>query len=239
MLDKSDIEYIQTADGSDTLLHKKLNVMYKSEHGAQQESLHIFIEGCQLQEIPKEWHVLELGFGTGRNFLNTFVLAEQLGVKLHYEALEWEPIPPEYIAQVPKSDIGQKIAKQALQQIRKEKKRTEVSFIKQSHKLILHPFSFQQTLVPRHFFHALFHDPFAPSVNSESWSVEYFKWAYGVLRKDGVLATYSSAGHVRRALAEAGFYVGVIKGPGKKKEITLASAREDRITHCKIKNRPI
>ena len=93
--------------------------------------------------------------------------------------------------------------------------------------------------MPRHFFHALFHDPFAPSVNEDCWSVEYFRWAYGVLQKDGILATYSSAGQVRRNLAEAGFYVGVVQGPGRKKEISLASAREDCVSHCKIKNRPI
>ena len=36
-------------------------------------------------------------------------------------------------------------------------------------------------------------------------------------------------------MAAAGFYVGVTSGPGKKKEISLASAKEDRIAHCKIK----
>ena len=239
MLRKEDIECIDTADGSQTLFHKKLNVSYKSEHGAQQESMHIFIEGCQLKSIPTRWHVLELGLGSARNFLNTFVLAQKMGVVLHYEALEWEPIPPDFVADIPNSSVGKQAVQKVLQDVRKDHQRSEVTFGERGHHLVLHPFSYEQTLLPRHFFHALFHDPFAMRVNEESWSVDYFRWAYGVLQKDGILATYSSAGQVRRNLAAAGFYVGVTSGPGKKKEISLASAKEDRIAHCKIKNRPI
>ena len=239
MLERDDLECITTADGSQTLFHRRLHVTYKSEHGAEQESNHIFLEGTNIKTIPENWNVLELGFGSARNFLQTFVLAEEQNVTLHYEALEWEPIPPDLIANIPQSAIAQTAAQTILEQVRQKAERTEVYFGEKKHCLVVHPFSYQKTLISRHFFHALFHDPFAPDVNEESWSVDYFRWAYGVLRKDGILATYSSAGHVRRNLAKAGFYVGVAKGPGKKREITLASAQEDRLSNCKIKNRPI
>jgi tRNA U34 5-methylaminomethyl-2-thiouridine-forming methyltransferase MnmC len=239
VLRKEDIEYISTGDGSQTLYNKKLKVSYKSEHGAQQESLHVFVEGCQLKKIPKTWRVLELGLGTGRNFLNTFVQAELLGVSLHYEALEWEPIPNDMVAEVANATVGRQAVQRLLRDVRQSKQREELTFGERGHCLIIHPFSYQSTLLPRHFFHALYHDPFTPNINEESWSTDYFRWAYSVLQKDGVLSTYSSAGQVRRNLAEAGFYVGVTEGPGRKREITLASAREDCVSHCHIKNRPM
>ena len=239
MLQSEDLECITTADGSQTLFHRKLHVTYKSEHGAQQESNHIFLQGTKIQNIPNRWNILELGFGSARNFLQTYLLAKEQNITLHYEALEWDPIPPDFIADVPHTAPAQQAAQTLLEQVRKKTERAEIYFGEKKHCLVIHPFSYKKTLIPRHFFHALFHDPFAPNVNEESWTVEYFRWAYSVLRKDGILATYSSAGQVRRNIAQAGFYVGVTKGPGKKREMTLASAREDRIANCKIKNRPI
>ena len=156
-----------------------------------------FIEGCQLRAYQHDG-MFQLGLGSARNFLNTFVLAQKMGVVLHYEALEWEPIPPEFVADIPNSNIGKQAVQKVLQDVRKDHQRSEVTFGERGHRLVLHPFSYEQTLLPRHFFHALFHDPFAMRVNEESWSVDYFRWAYGVLQKDGILATYSSAGQVRR-----------------------------------------
>jgi tRNA U34 5-methylaminomethyl-2-thiouridine-forming methyltransferase MnmC len=70
---------------------------------------------------------------------------------------------------------------------------------------------------------ALYFDPFGPSANPESWTDAMFEAARARLKPAGRLATYSAAGHVRRAMARAGLVLATRPGPGRKREITVAS----------------
>lgn len=77
--------------------------------------------------------------------------------------------------------------------------------------------------LPEKHFDAVFHDAFSPPKNPEMWSVEFFNEISRVISPTGILTTYSSARHIRRALLESGFRIGRGPSVGKKREGTLAS----------------
>lgn len=56
-------------------------------------------------------------------------------------------------------------------------------------------------------FDVVFLDPFSPKRCPELWTEEFFVEIYRVLRKGGMVATYSCAGIVRRNFKSAGFNV--------------------------------
>ncbi|QGY30023.1 bifunctional tRNA (5-methylaminomethyl-2-thiouridine)(34)-methyltransferase MnmD/FAD-dependent 5-carboxymethylaminomethyl-2-thiouridine(34) oxidoreductase MnmC [Pantoea cypripedii] len=66
---------------------------------------------------------------------------------------------------------------------------------------------------------AWFLDGFAPAKNPEMWTPELFAAMARMARPGGTLATFTSAGFVRRGLQEAGFSITKRKGFGHKREM--------------------
>ena len=73
--------------------------------------------------------------------------------------------------------------------------------------------------------HAIFYDPYSPSVNPEMWTLEVFAALYGRTREDApcLLTTYTRSTAVRVTLLLAGWYVGVGGATGEKDETTVAA----------------
>ena len=69
---------------------------------------------------------------------------------------------------------------------------------------------------------AWFLDGFSPAKNPELWEPALIAAVGRHTATGGTAATYSAAGHVRRALAEAGFTVTRIPGYGRKRHMTVA-----------------
>ena len=67
---------------------------------------------------------------------------------------------------------------------------------------------------------AWFLDGFSPAKNPELWSPELMQEVARHTAAGGTFATYTAAGHVRRALAEAGFSVTRKAGFGRKRHMT-------------------
>ncbi|WP_433691169.1 bifunctional tRNA (5-methylaminomethyl-2-thiouridine)(34)-methyltransferase MnmD/FAD-dependent 5-carboxymethylaminomethyl-2-thiouridine(34) oxidoreductase MnmC [Kosakonia cowanii] len=66
---------------------------------------------------------------------------------------------------------------------------------------------------------AWFLDGFAPSKNPDMWTAALFQAMARLTRPGGTLATFTSAGFVRRGLQEAGFTMQKRKGFGRKREM--------------------
>lgn len=66
---------------------------------------------------------------------------------------------------------------------------------------------------------AWFLDGFAPAKNPDMWTQNLFKAMARLARPGGTLATFTSAGFVRRGLQEAGFSMQKRKGFGRKREM--------------------
>ena len=70
---------------------------------------------------------------------------------------------------------------------------------------------------------AWFLDGFSPAKNPELWSDELMTEVAQHTAPGGSFATYTAAGHVRRALQSAGFDVQRLPGHGKKRHMTAGN----------------
>jgi tRNA U34 5-methylaminomethyl-2-thiouridine-forming methyltransferase MnmC len=210
-------ERIETPDGSVTYRNTEVGATYRSVHGAESESRYVFLEGTGLPDRPGPWRVLELGFGTGLNFSTTVRAAAEKGVELEYVSLEPAPLPPDHWLVDPQwHDLnpGQPLRLGTVT-------------------LTVVPDLWQDYCPPQGHFHACFHDPFGPAISPECWTADCFRWSYGALACDGVLATFGAASATRWAMKEAGFLVARLPGAKPKREMTIASKSAERIAHGK------
>ncbi len=69
---------------------------------------------------------------------------------------------------------------------------------------------------------AWFLDGFAPARNPELWGADLMAAVAAHTAPGGTAATYTAAGHVRRALAAAGMDVARVPGYGRKRHMTIA-----------------
>ena len=234
MLKSADLEKIKTEDGSWTLRNKKTKIFYRSKYGAKEESEHVFFHASKISGKPSPWHVLELGFGTGCNFATTAQHALKNNLNLHYETIDYAPIPSELIDH---STPCSGLIKKALNIARTTG--TKADLKKDGVRLVLHPYSWKNCTLKQEHFDAVYHDPFAVSDNPECWTEECFSWSFSALKPDGILTTYSAAGKIRRAMAAAGFFVAIAKGSGSKREMTVAARAPENLDGLKIKYRPL
>jgi tRNA U34 5-methylaminomethyl-2-thiouridine-forming methyltransferase MnmC len=95
------LEFITTADGSKTIYNNLVGENYHSKHGALQESRHVFLNsglGYSLEKSPSvEVSILEVGFGTGLNFLLSADYCIANNIKLNYIGIEAYPLTSEMI----------------------------------------------------------------------------------------------------------------------------------------------
>lgn len=70
---------------------------------------------------------------------------------------------------------------------------------------------------------AWFLDGFAPARNPDLWSLALMRAVAAHTKPGGTVASYTAAGHVRRALACAGFAVTRVPGYGRKRHMTRGS----------------
>ncbi|RZM05085.1 MAG: tRNA (5-methylaminomethyl-2-thiouridylate)-methyltransferase, partial [Pedobacter sp.] len=89
----------ETADGSNTLYNESIGEHYHSKHGALQESKHVFIAAGLEHTVAsfpdQQINVLEVGFGTGLNFLLSAAYCAWHKVQLNYTSLEAFPLTNE------------------------------------------------------------------------------------------------------------------------------------------------
>lgn len=89
-------DVVDTADGSRTLRSGAHGQTFKSRLGALTESRSVFLEGSGVAArlaAGEPTCLLEIGFGTGLNFLVTAEAARVAGTKVHYVAVETDLLP--------------------------------------------------------------------------------------------------------------------------------------------------
>ncbi|MEM7723102.1 MAG: tRNA (5-methylaminomethyl-2-thiouridine)(34)-methyltransferase MnmD [Pseudomonadota bacterium] len=181
------------------------------------EARHVFLAGNDLPARFRDgFHVAELGFGTGLNFLATVEAFRASGVSgtLHFTSFEAFPLGNDNLtrALAPYRTLPTDILTSA-----KGPKITGPDF-----DLTIITGDARETLpIWRGQADAWFLDGFSPAKNPELWGDGLMAEVARHTASNGTCATYTAAGHVRRALSEAGFTVTRIPGYGRKRHMTI------------------
>lgn len=196
------------------------------------ESRYVYLDGNKLAErfaITKgAFHIAETGFGSGLNFLLTaqlFAQAAPAGARLVYASIEKHPVQRADLETIyahfgELSPWSQPLLEQYPPLI--EGFHT-LSFMNGRIRLIL-LFGDIADVLPQlqAKFDAWHLDGFAPKYNPDMWTENVYAQVAARTKAGGTVASFSSAGHVRRGLAAAGFDVRKVKGFGFKWSSTTA-----------------
>lgn len=230
------MDVIVTADGSKTLTSSEFGETYGSRHGALTEAVHVFLRGSGVADRlagGRPTRVLEVGFGTGLNFLVTAAAAVEHGAGLHYTALERAPLDSATLRQVHAlSSLPATLTDE---------------FIGWVDSLADPPAQGTHTLAGGGFatvvldliigeatrsigdavatFDAIYLDGFSPKANPDLWTQAFLTRLAAGLAPGGTLVTFSVSGAVRRALGAAGLEVRKQPGPPGGKPEMLAARR--------------
>ena len=189
--------------------------------GGLEETQHVFLAGNDLPARLRDgFHVAELGFGTGLNLLALAALWSGTGM-LHYTSFEAFPLRAQ--------DMQRALAPFALPAAAALVAQWDASVgaIRRIDlpgvRADIHIGDARQTVPAwQGRADAWFLDGFAPARNPDLWGEALLHQVAAHTMAGGTLATYTAAGHVRRALADAGFEVTRVPGYGRKKHMTIA-----------------
>ncbi len=220
------IRTIQTADGSTTFFHAALNEHYHSIHGAHQESQHVYIEnGLQhfhQKTSAKHISILEMGFGTGLNYLLSLDYALYQGLSLDYTGIEAYPLPLQLIQQ---TNYQLFLIKPELIDLFNSKYEAallceQVITVQQKLQIMekkLADFSSEKK------FDLIYFDAFANSKQPALWTDEMIEHICQFLNDKGIFVTYSVTGNLKRCLRKLGFSIERPNGALGKREMMRAT----------------
>ena len=229
-----ELSFIESRDGSHTLLRHDLNETYHSHNGAVQESLWVFIDKGLNHLKQKKYNsinVLEIGFGTGLNAILTYQFAQQNKIRIEYTSLEPFPIPLEITQKLNYTDFLKPENKpifDRLHQISWEEKH-EVSPYFSIHKIestlenYKNNFGKQsESNFENACFDCTFYDAFAPSKQAEVWRLANLQKVFYITKEEGILVTYCAQGQFKRDLKTTGWKVESLEGAPPKREMVRA-----------------
>jgi tRNA U34 5-methylaminomethyl-2-thiouridine-forming methyltransferase MnmC len=199
--DKMFIKKIVTADQSETFLNLTVGESYHSQTGAVEEALKKYVLPCKIREKAKSGKlcILDFCFGIGYNSAMAVeaALKENPNCDIEVVGLENDPKIIEKIQEVNppiETYLNYKKINPKNLSVSWDKVRVVLK-IGDGRDIV-------RSLESDHF-DAIFYDPFSPKTSPEMWSSELFKEMWRVLKKDGILATYSCARMVRENMKEA------------------------------------
>ena len=196
---------------------------YFSLDNGFEETRYVFLAGNDLPErFVDGFQIAELGFGTGLNFLVTLAAWRQSGAKGRFRFTSFEAFPmaaadrERALAAFPKLGELRGALTRAL-----ATGAGPYDFGDATLTIIIG--DARQTLPAQALTtDAWFLDGFSPAKNPELWGEDLLAEVGRHTRPGGTAATYTAAGHVRRALAAAGFDVTRVAGYGHKRHMTRA-----------------
>ncbi|ELY6245769.1 bifunctional tRNA (5-methylaminomethyl-2-thiouridine)(34)-methyltransferase MnmD/FAD-dependent 5-carboxymethylaminomethyl-2-thiouridine(34) oxidoreductase MnmC [Cronobacter universalis] len=236
-----------TFNNEGTPVSRDFDDVYFSNDDGLEETRYVFLNGNQLPERfmthPRDsFIVAESGFGTGLNFLTLWQAFAAFRdahpnaalQRLHFISFEKFPLTPADLASAhahwPElAPWAQQLQAQwpmalpGCQRVLLDDGRVTLDlWLGDINELV-------DTLDDTHNrqVDAWFLDGFAPSKNPEMWTPGLFAAMARLARPGGTLATFTSAGFVRRGLIDAGFNVVKRKGFGRKREMLTGALSLD------------
>lgn len=182
-----------------------------------QEGLHVFIKmGLDLFKDQQQVSILEMGLGTGLNFLLT-AHNRRKPKETHYTALEAFPLTEEEWKAIGSPIQELSSAYQELHQLAWEELGSVADV-----KLLKQKTSLQEYKGADNQFDLIYYDAFGPRVQPELWTDAVFSKLNSLSKPGGYLVTYCAQGQVRRNMIAAGYTVEKLPGPPGKREMLRA-----------------
>ncbi|MDQ7080981.1 MAG: tRNA (5-methylaminomethyl-2-thiouridine)(34)-methyltransferase MnmD [Paracoccaceae bacterium] len=194
---------------------------YFSVQDGLAETRHVFLAGNDLPaRFRPGFHIAELGFGTGLNMLaawRAWLDSGQGGV-LHFTSFEAYPMSADHMERALAAfPVLADLATEFLAVWKRGHRRFRLGGLEAE--IVIG--DARETLATwSGGADAWFLDGFSPARNPELWGPALMAQVATHTHPQGSFATYTAAGHVRRALSDAGFRVERVPGFGRKRHMT-------------------
>jgi tRNA U34 5-methylaminomethyl-2-thiouridine-forming methyltransferase MnmC len=222
---------ITTADGSNTLFNETIGEHYHSTHGAVQESQHVFLNAGlkhAIELLPgQEISLLEVGFGTGLNFLLTLAFCQENNINAKYTAAEAFPLTNSEIIQTNYGAyVSPDIWNELLNNYDLAINERVTLFGQQQLTIIKQPF---QEIPATAEFDLIYYDAFSVRHQPEMWTDEIIAHAAAFLKPGGTFVTYAITGKLKRCLKALGFRIEKLPGAAGKREMLRATKEDNQV----------
>jgi len=218
------MDFVTTGDGSKTIFNEQIGENYHSKHGALQESKHVFLKtGLQFyleRENATEAAVLEIGFGTGLNFILTADFCISENIKLDYCGIEAFPLEREVIENIGynayvSEGLWANYIQNYEQGLKQKVHLNDGISLAIAHTKVL---EFSSSKL----FDVIYFDAFAAIHQPEMWSDETLTHVSKFLKPGGVFVTYAITGNLKRSMKALGFTIEKAPGAPGKREMLRA-----------------
>ncbi|HVY74148.1 MAG TPA: tRNA (5-methylaminomethyl-2-thiouridine)(34)-methyltransferase MnmD [Puia sp.] len=218
-------QFVITADGSKTIYHPVFKEHYHSVNGALQESRHVFIEAGLKYVAEKtgsrEIRVLEVGLGTGLNFLLSADYCKSHAISLRYCGVEAYPLSLKTIAVTGYQEyVDTRTWKDFLFAYEPAMKQ-EIELSPGICLTIRH--QQVQDYKTGLSFDLIYFDAFASASQPEMWSADILGHVIRMLKPGGVFVTYAVNAGLKKTLLDLGCHLEKLPGAAGKREMLRAS----------------
>ena len=213
-----------TADGSNTIYNSEVGENYHSKHGALQESRHVFINSGLKYFLDLKpatnISILEVGFGTGLNFLLSADFCIEKGIKMDYRGIEAYPLTWELASQ---TGYHQYITPVTWNRFieRYEACLTTGEHLHQNCLLRISNCKLLDFQSDRQY-DVIYFDAFAAAYQPEMWDEQAIAHTIQFLKPGGVFVTYAITGNLKRMLKAMGCKIEKAPGAPGKREMLRA-----------------
>jgi tRNA U34 5-methylaminomethyl-2-thiouridine-forming methyltransferase MnmC len=218
------LSIVTTADGSKTIYNAEVGELYHSRNGALQESLHVFVNaGLNYfldQNDTKEVSILEVGFGTGLNFLLSADACTTKQINLTYTGIEAYPLTAQMMGQTSydsytPAELWESYLKSYPVALAGSVNLNGNCQLQIANCKLLDFQSGQQ-------YNIVYFDAFAASRQPEMWEQQAISHVAGFVKPGGVFVTYAITGNLKRMLKSLGFQIEKVPGAAGKREMLRA-----------------
>jgi tRNA U34 5-methylaminomethyl-2-thiouridine-forming methyltransferase MnmC len=224
-MDHQLLKFVTTADGSKTIYNSAVGENYHSRHGALQESRHVFLRSGLEYFLANQPNttvsILEVGFGTGLNYLLSAEHCTSNAIALSYTGIEAFPLSPEMIAE---TGYGQYVSAGVWKGFT-EQYADSLQTIAQTNQFCSVYIADCDLLdfKSEKLYDVIYYDAFASANQPEMWNERAIAHTLGFLKPGGVFVTYAITGNLKRIIKELGLRVEKAPGAPGKREMLRAT----------------
>jgi tRNA U34 5-methylaminomethyl-2-thiouridine-forming methyltransferase MnmC len=218
------LSVVTTADGSKTIYSPLVKENYHSKNGALQESNHVFLNSglryYLADKLIDEVAILEVGFGTGLNYLLTHDFCTGKEIKLDYVGIEAYPLSSELIEQ---TDYKTFVSANTWNNFSQNYSNAQHQSVQLNDycklKIAVEDAKIFETNTK---FDVIYFDAFASNNQPELWTKEFITHIVSFLKTGGIFVTYAITGDLKRIMKSLGMKVEKAPGAAGKREMLRA-----------------